>query len=103
MPTISATTKNAKDGVGISTKEITIIHIQTPSIQILIGGPYKINGEEHTYGHVALRVITPKDDYIYDFGRYNGETGPYGQGRLRVWRNFPKYIFSARTRPGELQ
>jgi hypothetical protein len=94
MPTINSTTKDAKDGVGIKTKESTTIQIQSPSIQILIGGPYKIHGEEHTYGHVALHVITPNDEHVYDFGRYNGETGPYGQGRLRVWTKFSKYIFS---------
>jgi hypothetical protein len=92
MPTIIATAKSAKNGVGIKTKENTTIQIQIPSIQVLIGGPYKINGEEHTYGHVALRVITLNDEHIYDFGRYNGETGPYGQGRLRVWTKFSKYI-----------
>ena len=93
MPTINATAQNAKDGVGIKTKESTTIQIQSPSIQLLIGGPYKINNEEHTYGHAALRVITSNNEHVYDFGRYNGETGPYGQGRLRVWTKFPKYIF----------
>lgn len=93
MPTINSTAKNAKDGVGIKTKQSTTIQLQTPSIQILIGGPYKVNDEEHTYGHVALRVITLNDEHVYDFGRYNGETGPYGQGRLRVWAKFSKYIF----------
>jgi hypothetical protein len=94
MPTINATTKSAKDGLGIATKESTTIEIQTPALQILIGGPYKTNGEEHTYGHVALRVTTLSDEHVYDFGRYNGETGPFGQGRLRVWTKFLKYIAS---------
>jgi hypothetical protein len=80
--------------LGIKTKESTTIEIQTAAIQILIGGPYKTNGEEHTYGHAALRVITSTDEHIYDFGRYNGETGPFGQGRLRVWTKFSKYIAS---------
>jgi len=94
VPTINATAKSAKDGLGIKTKESTIIEVQTSAIQVLVGGPYKSNGEEHTYGHVALRVITPIDEHVYDFGRYNGETGPFGQGRLRVWTKFSKYISS---------
>jgi len=94
VPTINATTKSAKDGLVIKTKESTIIEVQTSAIQVLVGGPYKSNGEEHTYGHVALRVITPIDEHVYDFGRYNGETGPFGQGRLRVWTKFSKYISS---------
>jgi hypothetical protein len=78
--------------VSIKTQENTGIELQISSIQILVGGPYKINGEEHTYGHTALRVITLNDEHVYDFGRYNGETGPYGQGRLRVWTRFSRYI-----------
>jgi hypothetical protein len=94
MPTIDTTEKNAKNGLGIKTKESTTIQIQSSSIQLLIGGPYVIKGEEHTYGHVALRVISSNGERIYDFGRYNGETGPFGEGRLRVWTKFPKYISS---------
>lgn len=94
MPTIKATQKSTREGVGIATNQTTTIQIETPAIEILVGGPYSENGEEHTYGHVALRVITSKDERIYDFGRYNGERGPYGQGRLRVWTKFAKYINS---------
>lgn len=92
MPTINATNKSTKDGLSITTKQTTTIEVQSPTIEVLIGGPYKSNGEEHTYGHVALRVITPANEFVYDFGRYNGETGPFGQGRLRVWTKFGKYI-----------
>jgi hypothetical protein len=94
VPIVNATTKSAKDGLGIMTKQETTIKLNTPTLEILIGGPYTVNGEEHTYGHVALRVITQTDEHIYDFGRYNGETGPFGQGRLRVWTLFSKYIVS---------
>lgn len=92
VPTVEATTKSAKSGVGITTNTTTTIQIQTPAIQILIGVPYTTNGHEHPYCHVALRVLTATDERVYDFGRYNGETGHYGQGRLRVWTKFSKYI-----------
>ena len=92
MPTINANAKSTKDGLSITTKQVTTIQVQHPTIEILVGGAYRSNGEEHTYGHVALWVITPTDEYVYDFGRYNGESGPYGQGRLRVWAKFAKYI-----------
>jgi hypothetical protein len=94
VPTINATAKNTKDGISITTSQATIIEVQIPAIEILIGGPYTLNGEEHTYGHVALRVLTPNDEQVYDFGRYAGERGPFGQGRLRVWTDFSKYIAS---------
>ncbi|EJK2115373.1 hypothetical protein [Vibrio navarrensis] len=50
------------------------------SAELLIGGPYtKANGDEVTYGHVALRVTGEnKDgayDYVYDFGRYGWVKG----------------------------
>jgi len=92
VPTINATPKSTKDGIGIATKQVTTIQVQSPTIEILVGGPYRSHGEEHTYGHVALRVITPDNEFVYDFGRYNGESGPFGQGRLRVWTKFTKYI-----------
>ncbi len=61
----------------------------------MVGGPYTdVRGEEHTYGHAALRTISPTAEYVYDFGRYAGETGPTGQGRLRVWTSFSRYIAS---------
>lgn len=94
MPTINTTVKKAKDGVGIATAQVTTIEVQVPAIEILIGGPYTAGGEEHTYGHVALRVIMANNEHVYDFGRYNGERGPFGEGRLRVWTKFSKYITS---------
>jgi len=94
VPTVNATAKNTKDGVNITTNQVTTIQVHKPAIEILIGGPYTVNGEEHPYGHVALRVVTTTDDHVYDFGRYAGERGPFGQGRLRVWKDFSKYIAS---------
>ncbi|WP_197342657.1 hypothetical protein [Ralstonia solanacearum] len=62
-------------------------------IHILVGGPYKIDGEEHRYGHTALRVIRNGSDLTFDFGRYGRVTGDFGaegEGILRVWSNFAK-------------
>lgn len=92
MPTINTNPKDIRGGISIATKKVTTIQVRSPSIEILVGGPYRSHGEEHTYGHVALRVITSGTEFVYDFGRYNGESGPFGQGRLRVWTKFTKYI-----------
>lgn len=64
-------------------------------LQLLIGGPYTQDGEEHRYGHTALRVKTARNDVTYDFGRYGEITGTFhdgGEGILRVWTNFNSYI-----------
>ena len=68
----------------------------TAEMQILVGGPYTDpNGEEHRYGHTALRVKTTTSDLTYDFGRYgriSGTFGESGEGILRVWSEFQPYI-----------
>lgn len=65
-------------------------------MHILVGGPYTdSNGEQHRYGHTALRIKTKKYDVIYDFGRYGKVTGTFGEsgdGILRVWSEFQSYI-----------
>lgn len=64
-------------------------------IHILIGGPYTKDGEEHRYGHTAVRVKRKGSDLTYDFGRYGRVTGDFGaegEGILRVWKNFDTYI-----------
>ena len=64
-------------------------------MHILVGGPYQLNGEEHRYGHTAIRVKTPTTDTTYDFGRYGRVTGDFGaegEGILRVWSAFEPYI-----------
>jgi hypothetical protein len=70
----------------------------TAELHLLIGGPYKTkDGEEHRYGHTALRVKTAGIDLTYDFGRYGkvkGLLGNSGEGILRVWSTFSKYISS---------
>lgn len=65
-------------------------------IYVLVGGPYTAGGEEHRYGHTAVRVKTPTSDTTYDFGRYGrvvGDFGAEGEGILRVWTTFNDYIF----------
>jgi hypothetical protein len=69
----------------------------TAELHLLIGGPYTLGGEEHRYGHTALRVKTDRNDMTYDFGRYGAITGAFkdsGEGILRVWSNFGMYIKS---------
>lgn len=67
----------------------------TAEIHILIGEPYVKDGEEHRYGHAALRVKTTKSDTTYDFGRYGSRSGIFeesGEGILRIWSDFNAYI-----------
>jgi hypothetical protein len=96
MPKLEHTPERLKAGVGILTNQATTLQVNTPSIEILIGGPYKLrNGEEHNYGHAALRVITSAEERVYDFGRYGatkGLFGAQGEGILRVWDKFETYI-----------
>lgn len=64
-------------------------------IHVLVGGPYTMAGEEHRYGHTAVRVVMPGVDQTYDFGRYGrvvGDLGAEGEGILRVWTDFATYI-----------
>lgn len=98
MPVIERTKKQVQEGVRALTNQQTIIKINSPSLEILIGGPYRgRDGEMHTYGHAALRVVTPSVQRIYDFGRYGNTTGDFGaegEGILRVWDSFDAYIAS---------
>ena len=67
----------------------------TAELQILVGGPYTLGGEEHRYGHTALRIKTLSSDLTYDFGRYGDVRGIFGEsgdGILRVWSDFATYI-----------
>ncbi|WP_413457896.1 hypothetical protein [Herbaspirillum huttiense] len=65
-------------------------------MHVLVGGPYTSpDGEEHRYGHTALRVKTRQSDITYDFGRYgrtSGTFGESGEGILRKWIAFDHYI-----------
>lgn len=68
----------------------------TAEMHILVGGPYTDPaGEEHRYGHTALRIKSKNSDLTYDFGRYGkiaGTFGESGEGILRVWSSFQAYI-----------
>ena len=66
-------------------------------MHILVGGPYTLNGENHRYGHTAIRVKVGATDTTYDFGRYGRTGGDFsaeGEGILRVWSDFTPYIAS---------
>ncbi len=74
-------------------------NIETPIalVEFLIGGPYEKHGKLHPYGHVALHVKTSSHDLTYDYGRYGkvwGLGGSEGDGMLRVWSQFKRYIRS---------
>lgn len=96
MTKLEQTPEKLKTGVGILTNRATTLQVNSPSIEILIGGPYRLaNGEAHNYGHAALRVIAATEERIYDFGRYGatrGLFGAQGEGILRVWDKFETYI-----------
>ncbi len=69
----------------------------TAELHILVGGPYKLDGEEHRYGHTALRIKNRTLDLTYDFGRYGNVSGMFGEsgdGILRVWSDFSPYVKS---------
>lgn len=61
------------------------------TVELLVGGPYG----DHPYGHTAIRVVTDRSDRTYDYGRYGktwGTGGSKGEGMLRVWTDFQRYI-----------
>lgn len=77
---------------------LAFVDAQGDSVQLIIGRPYTKNGEEHPYGHVALRVFDASQGYdmVYDFGRY-GEvslTGKTGDGILNVYNSSKAYLKS---------
>ncbi|MBJ8997835.1 MULTISPECIES: hypothetical protein [Citrobacter] len=87
---------NSKDqNVRAKTGERHQAVVQGSLMEILIGGPYVKDGEDKTYGHVAIRIIALKKDYTYDYGRYGATRGVFndeGDGIIRVWSSFKKYI-----------
>lgn len=69
------------------------------SVELIIGKPYvDAKGENHPYGHAALRVFNAKEgyNYVYDFGRYGrvhwNQTS--GDGILNVYTDGGKYLAS---------
>jgi hypothetical protein len=73
--------------------------VRGDTVELIIGKPYTdANGEEHPYGHAALRVFNAKEGYdmVYDFGRYgkvdwNQTTG---EGIMNVYSDAKKYLAS---------
>jgi hypothetical protein len=97
-----------KGALGKTSRKNDIV-VSRPFMEILIGGPYAFDGEDHTYGHVALRVFMKNErEFVYDFGRYGlkWNLGSEGEGILRVWTSFQQYItsenFLGRTTDGFL-
>ncbi len=91
---IQITRIEEKFGVKVSTGSHTVI-VLPAHMEILVGGPYEKHGQIQPYGHVAIRVTISKSDMTYDFGRYGktwGAGDSEGEGMLRVWTDFSKYI-----------
>jgi len=78
---------------------IWFVDVKGDTIELVIGKPYTdATGEEHPYGHAALRVFNAKEGYnmVYDFGRY-GEIDlipSTGEGILNVYNDGNKYMQS---------
>jgi hypothetical protein len=72
------------------------------TVELILGKPYTDSkGEEHPYGHAALRVYdrTAGYDYVYDYGRYDKTWGfmdSKGDGVLNVYRSSKNYLASER-------
>lgn len=91
MGKLAVTEEKIKSAVKGTTGQTTTLEVQTASLEILVGGPYK----DSSYGHAALRVITKGSDKTYDYGRYGDVWGDFkseGEGILNVWTNFNAYI-----------
>jgi hypothetical protein len=91
MPALSVPAKTAKDGVRITTNQLTKIEVRLATVELLIGGPYP----DHPYGHTAIRVTTPDGDTVFDYGRYGlmwGLGHSEGEGMLKIWNDFNAYI-----------
>jgi RHS repeat-associated protein len=76
---------------------INVVDPRGDSIELIIGRPYTDkNGEEHPYGHMALRVYNAAEGYdmVYDFGRYGDTWGlmdSKGEGILNVYNDSKSY------------
>jgi len=79
---------------------LAYIDAKGDSVELIIGKPYRdANGEEHPYGHVALRVFNAAEGYdkAYDFGRYGktwGLMGSKGDGILNTYADADAYLKS---------
>ena len=91
---------------------LSFVDLKGDSVELIIGKPYiDANGEEHPYGHVALRVYNAKEGYdmVYDFGRYGKTWGlldSKGEGILNVYNDGGSYLkseMSLRSSVGYMQ
>ncbi|TWD51581.1 hypothetical protein [Pseudomonas sp. SJZ131] len=92
----SSTAEIAKNaGAPGKTTKTNQVVVSGSYMEILIGGPYARDKEEHLFGHAALHVFVGGNDFIYDFGRYGRTWGNFdseGEGVLNVWTSFKTYI-----------
>ncbi|AJO78123.1 MULTISPECIES: hypothetical protein [Pseudomonas] len=92
----TGTTQAAKTtGAQGKTTQTNQLVVSGPYMEILIGGPYTKDKEEHLFGHAALRVVVGSKEVIYDFGRYGKTWGKFdseGEGVMNVWTSFRTYI-----------
>ncbi len=87
--------KNCNNNESLTKSDLITKPDKKATVELLVGGPYKKHGKNQPYGHVALRVITSTKDITYDYGRYGkvwGIGGSEGEGMLRVWTDFNRYI-----------
>lgn len=92
----SGTTQAAKTvgAPGRTTKTNQLV-VSGAYMELLVGGPYTRDKEEHLFGHAALHVVVGSKDITYDFGRYGKTWGTFdseGEGVLNVWTSFKAYI-----------
>lgn len=97
QPTKTTSTTQAAKNTGASGKTTTTnqVVVSGAYMEVLVGGPYTRNNEEHPFGHAALRVVVGSQDVTYDFGRYGRTWGTFdseGEGVLNVWTSFRAYI-----------
>lgn len=92
----SGTTETAKStGASGKTTKTNQLVVSGAYMEILVGGPYTRDKEEHLFGHAALHVVVGGKDVTYDFGRYGKTWGTFdseGEGVLNVWTSFKAYI-----------
>lgn len=90
--TIEAAKNTGTPGKTTKTNQLVV---SSAYMEILVGGPYTRDKEEHFFGHAALHVVVGGKDITYDFGRYGKTWGTFdseGEGVLNVWTSFKAYI-----------
>ncbi|NNA55716.1 hypothetical protein [Pseudomonas koreensis] len=97
QPTKTTSTTLAAKNTGTSgkTTKTNQVVVSGAYMEILVGGPYTRDNEEHPFGHAALHVVVGSKDITYDFGRYGKTWGTFdseGEGVLNVWTSFKTYI-----------